>query len=225
MKKISCIIPTYNREEGLKRRILELLENNYSNLEIIVVNDGGKSPNIETSETLKVINLDQNSGSVSIPRNVGITHSTGDYICHVDDDVAQHPDKLRILSEVLDNTNSKLCFGQKLEYKSGVFSKPIPKLEWEPNQPQGWGVDNGQIMYRRDVYDSIDLVFCKRACDWELAKKIREVSETFVSVNKDVCTYYWHDSNRSLDESTKVKKIYPGRFRKYFKWGVIPEEA
>lgn len=224
MKKISCILPTYNRKNLVNVRIAELLANDYSNMEIIVVNDGGESLDIEENEVIKVINLTNNSGSVSIPRNIGITHSTGDYICHVDDDVAQHPNKLKTLSNILDNSNTKLCFGQRSEYKNGLLYKTRFTSEWEPEQPNSWGVDSGQFMYRRDVYDQIDLVFCRRACDWHLGKTIRKISEKFISVDVEVCTYTWHDSNRNLDPTTAHRKIYPAQFANYFKWGKIPDE-
>lgn len=223
MTKISCILPTYNRASWAIARIKEILLSEVD-LEIIVVNDGGEG--FEFSDPkVKIINLLENSSSVSIPRNIGITHSQGEYICNIDDDVISHQSKFISLSKLLDETDTELVFGQRIEIKNGVIINSPVFDSWNPLSPHGWGIDNGQIMYRRSVYEKIPLVFSKRACDWELAKKIQTISTPFISTREVVCTYIWHDKNRSLDDSTKIKSIYPGNFRKYFQWGEIPNEV
>lgn len=228
-KKISCIMPSYNRLTKAKARVNELFMQSYTNWELIIVNDGSKesydSILDDTEGKVTLINLPENSGSVSIPRNIGITHATGDYICHIDDDVIQYSAKLLVLSNLLDKHNTDLVFGQRFEVRDNKLFDVPNRTEWDPTLPQGWGVDNGQIMYRKDVYKKIDLVFSRRACDYELAKEIRKHSNPFISTQEKVCTYVWHESNRSLDDSTKTKVIYPSKFRQFFKWGNIPESV
>lgn len=222
MTKISCILPTYNRIDLATQRIEELLNSTYKDIEIVVINDGGDKFEKNLSDKVKIINLDKNSGSVSIPRNIGITHSVGEFICHVDDDVVQYPKKLELLCSALSQYDTDLVFGQRCELKENKLSYPYIG-DWEPQNPNGWGVDNGQIMYKRSVFKKIDLVFSRRACDWELAKKIRSVSNKFISITDVVCCYIWHDKNRSLNSQTKNIEIYPGKFKNYFKWGNIPD--
>jgi glycosyltransferase involved in cell wall biosynthesis len=227
--KVSCILPTYNRPLFAVDRIFDMFNQSHKDWELIIINDGSTKDYslfkmyLEKDPRIKMINLEANSGSVSIPRNIGITHATGDYICHIDDDVHQYPNKLHDLCRLLDNYNTDLVFGQRFELRNKKLHS-VPKMSvWEPNTPYGWGVDNGQIMYRRSVYDKIDLVFARRGCDWELAKKIREYSRAFVSTPAVVCCYVWHLENRSLNEATKTTEIYPAKFKHYFKWGTIPE--
>ncbi len=223
MIRVSCILPTFNRRNEARTRIYEILKHNNEKVEIIVVNDGGTDIGPNSCDRVKIINLPFNSGSVSIPRNIGITHAQGEYICHIDDDVIQYPRKIQILSKMLDESDTKLVFGQRNEMRNGQIQPTPQKLEWNPTSLNGWGVDNGQIMYRRDVYKDIGLCFARRACDWELAKKIRPISKPFLATREPVCCYIWHDSNRSLNEATKTTPIHPGRFKEFFMWGTIPE--
>jgi len=235
MRLVSCILPTYNRPQWAVQSIDFILNSGYDNIEVIAVNDGGEKFEYNDSR-VKIIDLEKNSRSVSIPRNIGLSWAQGEYICHVDDDVVTLPHKFTVLAETLDNSDALLAFGQRHElyvdkmedtlldtYKKGQRTAPPMKLEWNPNAPMGWGVDNGQIMYRRSVYDKIDPVFSRRACDWELAKRIHAVSEEeFIGIRHPVCVYIWHDKNRSKDDETKKKRIMPRNYMGYFNPDNLP---
>lgn len=242
---ISCILPTYNRPKALRDRLNELTTAlKYYNHEVVIVQDGFESikreeldisyPNLNT----KLITLEENSGSVTIPRNIGIDNSNGNIIAHIDDDVSICAmDKFIKLmnSEFLCNPNAKLIHGLRMERRVNAdFTPDINSSTYIPNQPrlwkplESWGVDGGQFIYKREVYNKFGYVFCRRGCDWELAKAIANHynQESIISINDFVCTYMWHGNNRSSDESTKLKPIYPNKFRKYFKNKnlVLPEE-
>lgn len=88
---VSVIVPIYNAERYIKRCIDSLINQTYDNLEIIIVNDGSydKSKYIcenyaKKDARIKLINK-ENEG-VSIARNLGISHATGEYIMFVDAD-------------------------------------------------------------------------------------------------------------------------------------------
>ena len=89
--KISVIIPIYNAEKYLERCINSLLNQTYSDYEIILVDDGSKdnSGNICDYYAYKYSNIKvihkENGGSGSA-RNVGISKAKGNYISFVDAD-------------------------------------------------------------------------------------------------------------------------------------------
>ena len=91
MDKISVVVPAYNCQDTIERCIKSIQNQTYSNLEIIVVNDGStdktesivKNLSINDSR-IKLISI-QNSG-VSHARNTGIDSAIGDYIAFVDSD-------------------------------------------------------------------------------------------------------------------------------------------
>lgn len=88
---ISVIVPIYNVEKYLERSIGALINQTYSNLEIILVDDGSKDRSGEICDEfatrdsrIKVIHK-ENGGSSSA-RNMGIEAATGDYIGFCDSD-------------------------------------------------------------------------------------------------------------------------------------------
>ena len=94
MKKelISIIVPVYNVEEYLKRCIDSLVNQTYSNIEIILVNDGSTDKSLsickdyEKKSNGKIICLDKKNGGVSDARNFGLEHAKGEYVTFVDSD-------------------------------------------------------------------------------------------------------------------------------------------
>lgn len=89
--KISIIVPIYNCEKYLEQCIGSLVKQTYSDIEIILVNDGSTDSSLsickkysETDDRIQVIN--KKNGGVSSARNVGIKVSTGEYVIFVDAD-------------------------------------------------------------------------------------------------------------------------------------------
>lgn len=105
---ISVIIPVYNKEIYLNKCIDSLINQTYSNIEIILVNDGStdNSPIIcneyaVNDSRIRVIHSD-NKG-VSAARNIGIEQANGRYLMFVDADDWVAPDfcgeAIKIISE------------------------------------------------------------------------------------------------------------------------------
>ena len=91
MPKVSVIIPCYNVEKYLGKCLESILNQTYSNLEIICVNDGSTDSTLalleeysQKDERIRIINQ-QNQG-VSAARNSGLEVATGSYIIFVDSD-------------------------------------------------------------------------------------------------------------------------------------------
>ena len=89
MNKISIIIPAYNCETYIERCIKSLIEQEYENIEIIVVNDGSTDNTERTIKKLveldkRIIYVYKENGGVSSARNAGINVASGDYVGFVD---------------------------------------------------------------------------------------------------------------------------------------------
>ena len=87
---VSVVIPTFNRSKVLSRAIKSVLNQTYSNLECIVIDNNSTDTtqyileNI-TDKRLKVFKID-NCGIVAKSRNLGISVSKGEYIAFLDSD-------------------------------------------------------------------------------------------------------------------------------------------
>lgn len=113
---ISVIVPVYNAQQYISRCIESLTGQVYSNIEIILVNDGSSdnSPAIcneyaRKDERIHVIH--KKNGGVSSARNAGIDLAKGKYVCFVDSDDYMTSDGLIILKQALEQDNADLCIG------------------------------------------------------------------------------------------------------------------
>ncbi len=99
---ISVVIPLYNKEKWVKRCVESVLDQTYSHMEILIVNDGSTDNSLQVVETIednriKIIN--KPNGGVSSARNLGIEHAKGEYIAFLDADDEWEPKHLDILLE------------------------------------------------------------------------------------------------------------------------------
>ncbi len=106
---ITIIIPTYNRESTLLRSVNSVLNQTYSNIEIIIVDDNSadKTEDIITNikdNRVKYVKNNQNRGAC-FSRNLGIELSTGKYIAFQDSDDEWNLDKLEKQLSFMKNNN------------------------------------------------------------------------------------------------------------------------
>lgn len=101
-KKISVIIPCYNAGKVLTRCLDSILEQSYSNKEILLVNDGSVDDTAaicdEYAAKMNCIRVvHQENAGVSAARNTALNIATGEYITFVDSDDTADPEYLQNL--------------------------------------------------------------------------------------------------------------------------------
>lgn len=113
--KVSIIIPVYNGENYMKFAIDSALAQTYSNIEIIVVNDGSKDSGITEKIALsyghKIRYIKKENGGVSSALNCGIKNMTGDYFSWLSHDDVYAPQKIEKQIEALSKANSMNAIG------------------------------------------------------------------------------------------------------------------
>ena len=95
--KVSIIVPVYGVEKYIEECVESLLVQSYPNLEIILIDDGGKdrSPQIcdrYASQDTRIRVIHKPNGGAASARNAGLDAATGEYICFVDGDDLVAPD-------------------------------------------------------------------------------------------------------------------------------------
>ncbi len=111
---ISVIIPVYNAEEYLKECLDSVLNQTYTNLEIILVDDGSLDNSgricdeyAQSDSRIKVIHKE--NGGVSVARNSGIDASSGELIVFVDADDYLDEAMIEKLYNALGNNDFSIC--------------------------------------------------------------------------------------------------------------------
>ena len=114
-KLVSVIIPVYNVEKYLDKCIKSVAEQSYSNLEIILIDDGSTDDSAliidkwaERDERIKVMHLEHRG--VSNARNAGLEIMSGDFICFVDSDDYVGRTFVEDLVEVIIRTGTDIAF-------------------------------------------------------------------------------------------------------------------
>lgn len=96
---VSVIIPTYNQATYLPLALDSVLQQTYSHLEIIIIDDGSTD---DTSQIGKIYRqkearirwVEQPNQGPSTARNLGVAEANGDFICFLDSDDLMHPQRI-----------------------------------------------------------------------------------------------------------------------------------
>jgi len=86
---LSVIIPLYNKELYIKDTILSVLNQSFSDFEIVIVNDGSKDKSLQVVNNIKdgrIRIINQQNAGVSAARNRGMNEAQGEYIFFLDAD-------------------------------------------------------------------------------------------------------------------------------------------
>ncbi len=114
-KLISIIVPCYNAGMSLARTLDSVREQEYKNLEVILVNDGSRDNTLEVAERYAELDsrirvIAQDNAGVSVARNNGLRVARGEYIMFLDaDDNYTTPYAITDMMKELLKTKADLC--------------------------------------------------------------------------------------------------------------------
>ena len=180
VSRLSVIIPVYNVESWIERCLESPAVQDFSDLEIVCVNDGSTDASRERlaawearEPRLRVI--DQSNAGPSAARNAGIGAARGDYVSFLDADDRYLPGACGRIVAALDQTGADvLVFGGR------VFPEGAPCPEWL-----------SESLHPRDViYDTFttDLLFkeATRPFVWKLALRRDFLRKSGILLDEDL---------------------------------------
>ena len=90
-KLVSIIIPVYNREDMVSDAIISSLNQDYKNIEIILIDDGSNDNSLKIMQSFAKNNssiktIHQENKGAQQARITGLNHANGDYITFLDSD-------------------------------------------------------------------------------------------------------------------------------------------
>lgn len=101
--KISVVLAVYNGENTIQESINSVLEQSYTNLELIVVNDGSTDKTLDVIHNFsdpRIILVTQENKGVSAARNIGLSKISGDFFCFIDADDCMPRNSIRARLDV-----------------------------------------------------------------------------------------------------------------------------
>lgn len=126
MPLISVIIPLYNKDFIIKKTLDSVLNQRFTNFEVIIVNDGSTDDSekiVNAFSDTRIILVNQSNKGVSSARNVGIQHANSELIALLDADdywYANHLQKLYDLYTVFPNCGM-YCSRYKTQISADKF--------------------------------------------------------------------------------------------------------
>lgn len=115
MSLISIIIPLYNKGTAIVRCLDSIIQQSYSNWEILIIDDGSTddSKNIIKQYLLdpRIFYFYQANGGVSSARNLGFEKSHGQWILYIDADDYLEPNALSKLYDIAIKYNAQIATG------------------------------------------------------------------------------------------------------------------
>ncbi|MBO4905930.1 MAG: glycosyltransferase [Bacteroidaceae bacterium] len=135
---VSIIIPVYNVVAYIERCIRSVMNQTYSDIECIIVDDASPDDSIAIAERLiaeyigpvrfQILHHEQNRG-LSAARNTGIDAATGDYLYFLDSDDEITPDCIeKLASYVLDDKSLEMVMGNHQVISMDETKKPKCRL-------------------------------------------------------------------------------------------------
>lgn len=160
LKLVSVIIPLYNREKTIQRAIDSVLNQTYTNIEVLVVDDGSSDNSVQMlnkykrDERVKVFYQSRNKGA-NAARNRGIKEAKGDYIAFQDSDDMWLPDKLEKQIRYMEKENFYVSFCAYQRYYGDAI-QIVPNISEQLNSE-----DIREKLKRRNIIGTPTLVIHK----------------------------------------------------------------
>lgn len=164
--KVSIVIASCNPNQELLRLALEsILRQTYRNYEVIIVDDGSKTPvetyvhDITNDSRIKVLRI-PNSG-LGAALNYGIQHSSGEYIARLDDDDMMVETRIQKQMNYLDSHPNVSCVGTWHYDKIGNKCFPHRKFPTEHEEIVKsllvfrFALAHTTLMFRRTAFNLI----------------------------------------------------------------------
>jgi glycosyltransferase involved in cell wall biosynthesis len=144
---VSIILPAYNAEAYIFETITSVLNQSFSDFELLIINDGSTDRTlniIQEFTDIRIRTINQPNGGHSIARNRGIIESRGKYISFIDADDLWTKEKLLYQVEFLEtntNFNSVYTLGEAISSDGsflnlisfeGYSGNILPKLFFNP---------------------------------------------------------------------------------------------
>ena len=220
---VSIIIPLYNSESYIESTLESILNQSYTNIEIIVVDDFSTDSSFEIVSSLKnqKINLVKNNNKgACAARNFGFKLSKGDYIQYLDADDLLSKTKLETqLNQLLKNDENSIASCGWTKFNNDTLPKSAKQqvINKSYKKPYLWLVDsfNGKGMGLISIWLTPRHLI-EKAGNWDETLLINQDGEFFCRVLlqasniifcDEILAYYRMHANSITQQKRSIDKI------------------
>ncbi|HGP8758044.1 TPA: glycosyltransferase family 2 protein [Streptococcus pneumoniae] len=209
---ISVIVPIYNTEKYLVECVESLRKQTYSNIEIILVDDGSTDASIEICDEFaekdsRVKVFHKKNEGVAVARNFGIQQSNGQYVVIVDSDDVAVDRMIEVLYTQIKEKDADIAVGNYYIYdeSDGNFYyyitddnycvEVLSPQELIDRQAGAWQWNSSAFivtvakLYKKDLFKDVSFTHGRRFDDEASAHRIFLRSKKTVFINDNLYLY------------------------------------
>jgi glycosyltransferase involved in cell wall biosynthesis len=188
MKKVSVIIPAYNKAEYTRRTVESVLAQTYPHIEIIVVDDGSKdqTPSVMAGYGNRIEYIYKANEGACSARNEGIRRATGEYVAFLDCDDLYCVNKIQRCVEYLEK-NMQFGFVYTAAYFIDEYDEIVGRYD-NPHSSKGWitsklildnFICNSTVLVKKCILQKEGLFDEKifTPADWDMWLRLSEISQ------------------------------------------------
>ena len=168
---VSVIVPVFNTQDHLRQCLESIRQQTYTQLEIIVVDDGSTDQSPQICDTLaredgRIHVIHQHNSGVACARNAGLDAACGEYVTFVDSDDWLEPEAVATLMHDAQCSGGDMVIGGYTRHMVGAdsvetASEELPNLFGSPQ--------TGGTIRHLNTKDLHDPQCARRVCDLDIA--------------------------------------------------------
>jgi len=213
----SIIIPTYNRAYIISKTVNSVVNQSFTDWELIVVDDGSTD---NTAEIIKEFNdkrihyFWKKNEERSIARNFGIKKAAGTYLCFLDSDDSFLPNHLQELKKEIDRQKEPVAI-----FRTGIIYEKRGKKTFFPNYEPDSKITPVQFAWYNPI-TLLSMTFHKNICQkFTFPEHYQHFEDYYFLLNVlsnfplfqipiYTTTYFYHESSSSSNDSLKDNSIF-----------------
>ena len=218
-EKISIIVPVYNVEAYLERCVESILKQTYTNLEILLVNDGSTDHSGELCEQLALSDprirvIHKENGGLSDARNRGIDEASSDLIGFIDSDDYIDEDMYETLYRQMISSKADLSMCGHYDVYHQIPEKQVDDImTWELKPEEAikmvmeakiLSVTAVNKLYKRELFEQLRFEIGKIAEDAFIMIRLINQCQKVVATNEKKY-YYVHRENSITTQKFSLK--------------------
>jgi glycosyltransferase involved in cell wall biosynthesis len=208
---VSLIVPVYNAAKYLSGCVNSLLNQNFADFELILVNDGSTDDSLAVCKDFerrdsRVFVINEDNQGASSARNHGIKVAKGDYICFVDADDYINPSYLEeLVRPALQNDKIDLVLQGRIKCEREKQTKIVPDSDGLYSLKEDFGFfENVNLfrfcavyskLFKRDIIQNHEISFSKTLNHGEDFDFLAQYLLYCDSVQVSTCANYYYMIN------------------------------
>lgn len=219
---VSVVMPVYNAEKYLAEAIESILNQTYTDFELIIVNDGSTDGSLAIIDKFqkkddRIVCICKENGGVASALNAGLAKAKGTYIVRMDADDVSYPKRLQVLVDYMDqNVDIDICGSWALKNGKKKMKVPTEDVEIKMYMLFFCAFIHPTIIIRKKYLERIGISY-NMVCaeDYDLWVRCSDTA-TFANIPQYLLMYRYHENNVSgsvnqekfMKDDLRVKNLY-----------------